>query len=41
MAKLADHCCMIKNPKDRPTMDEVVDSLKIIVQDSEERKLSI
>lgn len=35
IAKLADSC-MIKNPKDRPTMDEVVESLKQIVQESEE-----
>lgn len=35
MAKVADSC-MIKNPKDRPTMDEVVESLKQIVQESEE-----
>ncbi|KAK1356485.1 putative serine/threonine-protein kinase PBL19 [Heracleum sosnowskyi] len=38
MAKLADSC-MIKNPKDRPTMDEVVESLKQIVEESEETNL--
>lgn len=34
MAKLADSC-MLKNPKDRPTMIEVVEILKQIIQESE------
>ncbi|KAL8112583.1 putative serine/threonine-protein kinase PBL19 [Apium graveolens] len=35
MAKLADSC-MLKNPKDRPTMNEVVETLKQIIKDSDE-----
>ncbi|KDP45988.1 hypothetical protein JCGZ_11891 [Jatropha curcas] len=34
IAKLADSC-LNKNPKERPTMDEVVQSLKQAIQDSE------
>lgn len=35
VAKLAD-CCLNRNAKDRPTMREVVESLKEAIQDSEE-----
>lgn len=33
MAQLADSC-MLKNPKDRPTMNEVVQTLKQIIEES-------
>lgn len=39
IAKLADSC-LNKNPKDRPSMNEVVESLKQTIQESEEMNLS-
>lgn len=39
IAKLADSC-LNKNPKDRPTMNDVVECLKQAVQESEEMHLS-
>ena len=35
VAKLADNC-LKKNPEERPTMNQVVESLKLAVQESEE-----
>lgn len=40
MAKLADSC-ILKNPKDRPTMNEVVEILRQIIKDSDEISISI
>lgn len=37
MAKLADHC-LRKSAKDRPTMSQVVERLKQIIQDSDEQQ---
>lgn len=38
IAKLADHC-LCKSAKDRPTMSQVVERLKQIIQDSDEEEL--
>lgn len=39
IAKLAD-ACLNKNPKERPTMDQVVEILKQVIQESEEANLT-
>lgn len=41
IAKLADSCLNKKNPKDRPTMNQVVEILKQAIQDSQKGTNSV